>query len=669
MKSPTSLWNKTLLRHFTTQTFWITILYTVMSLIVLPFALWISSFNMADAEGFDSEELLKSLAWIHLALGMFYALILGLFSVNYKNKENVSDFIHSLPVKRVTVLTSIYIVGILSIVIPTVFIAVTIVFQRYTLFFEIAISDILIWLIYSITVMIVMFIFTILAGFFTNHLFVHLQLIVIIFFLPLALWAAVLGTAGMMFDGIASLQLGFEDSLLKPITDNTFPILAMSQIFDSFSWVKSAVWIGAALAGVLFSYILYLKRKNERVNSNFTYYSVRMILSVLITVLGMLFFGNLIGLILSENSFMRGVAFLLGWMASYIIVEMLFQSTVKIQLRVKTLIISIASAVVLMIVYYTGWTMYVNYVPKADGVESVRINEGYLYKYDENGIVMNDDFMMVKDEQFIEDALQAHQFAVDNRVSRDAANDGNKFEIIYKMEDGDRVHRTFHHFPTGDEGMDILQALRHYPKVIPEDIFHNIEHAENIHRLTLNYHGHNTFHIRNESEIAEFVEDYKNEFESAMHDDTELLRMESEQHLNAELAFSNGVYDETVNGGAILYNPAVISKISERREFSEFISIDRAENVYTYEITGEANEFYDDLEYSTFDELQDKYDIEELDAGEKAEVIEEINKGNISAHSDKIIIYNNPDHSPHYEEYEYEVPEWTKDTHFIIGIE
>src|SRR5699024_11317286 len=104
------------------------------------------------------------------------------------------------------------------------------VFLRYTLFFEIPISYIFIWLIYSITAMVLMFIFTVLAGFFTNHLFVHLQLVVIIFFLPLALWAAVLGAATMMFDGVTRLQMGLEGNLLRPLADNTFPMLAMSQI-------------------------------------------------------------------------------------------------------------------------------------------------------------------------------------------------------------------------------------------------------------------------------------------------------------------------------------------------------------------------------------------------------------------------------------------------------
>src|SRR5699024_11317000 len=97
----------------------------------------------------------------------------------------------------------------------------------------------------------------------------------------------------------------------------------------------------------------------------------------------------------------------------------------------------------------------------------------------------------------------------------------------------------------------------------------------------------------------------------------------SEQHLNVQLSFTGDEYTETIDGEAIIYNPAVISKISETMRLSEFISIDRAENVYIYEITGEISEFYDDMKYSGFEELQDKYDIETLGSAEKAEAIEE----------------------------------------------
>ena len=669
MKSPTSLWNKTLIRHFITQTFWITVLYTVMSLIVIPFGLWISSFSMAESEGFDSGELQKTVAWIHLAFGMLYAVILGVFSVNFKNKENISDFIHSLPVKRVTVLTSVYIVGILSIMIPTILIAVILMFQRYILFFEVAVSDVLSWLIYSVTMMIITFSFTVLAGFFTNNLFVHMQLVVIMFFLPLALWTATVTTASMIFDGFDGVQDSFEGDLLSPVANNTFPIVGMSQIFGPFSLLRTAVWVGAALAGIVLSYFLYSRRKNENVNYNFTYYAVRMIVSVLITILGMLLFGYLMGLILSDNVILRGISFALGWIFSYIIVEMLFQSTVKIQLSVKNFVISIASVISFMIIFYSGWTMYVTYTPETDEVQSVRINEGYLYKYDESGVVMNDGFMMVQDDEYIQDVLEAHQYAVDHRTQKDTDRGSRKFEVIYNMTDGDWIHRTFHNFPAGDEGLELLHALRDYPKLEFEDVIYNIAHAGNIRSLSLNYHGQNPVQISDESEMEQFVEDYESEFENAANDNPSLLQMESEQPLNVELRFSNGVYEETVDGRSMIYNHAVITKVSERMEFSEFISLDRAENVYIYEVTGEAEGFYDDLRYSTFDELRNKYDIEELGDGQKTEIIEAVNKGNITAHSDRILIYDNPDHYPHYESYEYDVPEWTEDTHFIIGME
>src|SRR5699024_3885383 len=133
----------------------------------------------------------------------------------------------------------------------------------------------------------------------------------------------------------------------------------------------------------------------------------------------------------------------------------------------------------------------------------------------------------------------------------------------------------------------------------------NAEHPENIHKIILNFHGENRVHIDDESEKAEFVEKYKNEFESNVPEELGLLQMGSEQHLNVQLSFTGDEYIETIDGEAIIYNPAVISKISETMRLSEFISIDRAENKYIYEITVKISKFYDNLKYSGFEQLQD----------------------------------------------------------------
>src|SRR5690625_3954133 len=147
MKSPTLLWNSTLLRHFTVQTFWITILYAMMSLIVLPLSLWISSLSMAGASDMSYETVVfNNLTSVHLVFGMLYATALGLFSMNFKNQDSVSDFIHSLTVRRVTILSSVFIIGIISILITTTFTAAILLVDRYALIFDLKEVEVMMWL-------------------------------------------------------------------------------------------------------------------------------------------------------------------------------------------------------------------------------------------------------------------------------------------------------------------------------------------------------------------------------------------------------------------------------------------------------------------------------------------------------------------------------------------
>src|SRR5690625_4607233 len=422
MKSPTLLWNSTLLRHFTVQTFWITILYAMMSLIVLPLSLWISSLSMAGASDMSYETVVfNNLTSVHLVFGMLYATALGLFSMNFKNQESISDFIHSLPVKRVTILGSVFIVGIVSILISTALIAAILLVERYALVFDLTAAEVMMWLVYSTAVIVMVFIITVFTGFFTNQLFIHLQLVVIFFFLPLALWAAATSAASTMFDGISLFQGVAGDDLLTPVVENTFPIFVMMQIYEPFSWVKWLIWGGVVLLAFIFSYFLYTRRKNEYVNVNFTYRPVRLILSILITIVGMLILGNVVGLIFAAGNIVRIIAFLFAWLVSYIIVEMFFQGTAKIRFNIRRFLLSAGSAILFMVIFYAGWSMYSNYVPAADEVASVRVDaadSAVQSVYVPENDVMSEDFLMIGDPAYISDVTRAHQYAVDNKVPR-----------------------------------------------------------------------------------------------------------------------------------------------------------------------------------------------------------------------------------------------------------
>src|SRR5699024_7701795 len=171
----------------------------------------------------------------------------------------------------------------------------------YILVFDLSFGEIFFWMIYTVIIMIITYIFAVFTGFFTNKLFIHLQLIVILFFLPLAMWTAMVSTASMIYDGVAVYSSMRGDDLLSPVINNTFPILAVSQNFDDFSLVKSVVWAVGGIVIITISYFIYMKRRNEYVNSNVTYSSVRYVLAVIITILGMLILGSVLGYVLSGN--------------------------------------------------------------------------------------------------------------------------------------------------------------------------------------------------------------------------------------------------------------------------------------------------------------------------------------------------------------------------------
>ncbi|MCD2138943.1 hypothetical protein [Salinicoccus halitifaciens] len=670
MKSPTLLWNSTLLRHFTVQTFWITVLYMMMSLIVLPLSLWIFSLSMTDASYLYDAAVFENLASVHLVFGMIYAAGLGLFSMNFKNQESVSDFIHSLPVKRVTVLTSVFIIGISSIIISTGLIAAILMVERFALAFELAALDVLSWLVYSIAVMVTVFIITVFTGFFTNHLFIHLQLVIIIFFLPLALWAAATSTASTMFDGISLFQGVMDDDLLTPVVENTFPIFAVMQIYEPISWMKWVIWAGVALLAFILSYILYARRQNEYVNLNFTYHPVRLILSVLIVIVGMLILGNVVGLIFAAGNIVRVIAFIFAWFVSFILVEMFFQSTVKIRFKVRRFLISAGSAVVFMAVFYAGWNMYSNYVPPVDEVEAVMVDAaeaGIFSGYVPQNDIMSENFLMMDDPAYISDVTQAHQYAADNKVPRHSLEEYRIFEVTYRMKDGSMVHRSFDHYPEGEEAESLLTELNTAGQTRAQDLIYNIEDDRDLVQLSLMASGGSALLIEDGREMERFISEYKEGSQKTADAGTELNRFASEHIINAELEFSNGRFNEWIYGKVLLYHPAVLSRISEEQDISEFISLAGAEEVYAYEI-GPDDEFYEDYRRLPFEELALKYDLEALGEDGRTEVMDAVDDGALNAGSGRVIIYTNLNYYPYEgtDDIEADAAEYT---HFIVGVE
>ena len=671
MKYLTSLWNSTLIRHFTGQTFWIAVLYTVISLVALPLSLWVASSNMGNVENmtdFENTNIVQTLMQVNLVLGIIFAVTLAMFTMNFKNSESISDFIHSLPVGRGSILSAVYIVGILLMTLPVIFISIILMFERYILVFDLSFGEIFFWMIYTVIIMIITYIFAVFTGFFTNKLFIHLQLIVILFFLPLAMWTAMVSTASMIYDGVAVYSSMRGDDLLSPVINNTFPIFAVSQNFDDFSLVKSVVWAVVGIVIMAISYFIYMKRRNEYVNSNFTYSSVRYVLSVIITILGMLILGSVLGYVLSGNDVVKVISFVLGWLGSYIIVEMLFQSTVKIDIKLKTMIISAISAVIFMGVFYAGWNSYTSYVPEAEDVDSVMVyssDAGSSYTNFEKQEIMNDDYLTNDDREFINDTVEAHQFAVVRSIEEEMTGYHRTFEVAYKMNDGSMVYRSFNHYPDSDEALQALGQLDSVQNLRTTDLILNIEEHEWMTNIMLSSFAGDTVYINGEDDMNRFTNDYKSTYQNSADGSLELINLASGNLFNMEIEYHHtGNQREYIYGQGNLYNPAVIEEISEEMALSEFLALYEAEEVYEYEIIN-SDVFYEDFKNSSMEVFNNKYDLKLLEPDEKEDIEEEINAGNLSADSGRVIIFRSPYHNPDENSNEFSA----EYTHFIIGIE
>lgn len=671
MKSLTSLWNSTLVRHFIGQTFWIAVLYTVISLVTLPLSLWLVSSNMGSMDNitnFENNDIAQTLMQVNLFFSIVFAVTLAIFTMNFKNNESLSDFMHSLPVKRASVLSSVYIVGVLLIIVPTLLILIILLFERYILVFDLSFVDLLLWAAYTVITMIITYIFTVFAGFFTNKLFIHIQLIVMLFFLPLAMWGAMVTTASMVYDGIAvySGMRGFD--LLSPVVNNTFPIFAVSQSFDHFSMMKSMIWIAIALIIAATSYFLYMKRRNEYVNSNFTYTSVRYVLSVVITILGMLILGSVLGYILSGNDVVKVISFVLGWLGSYIIVEMLFQSTAKIDIKPKSMIISAIGAVVFMGVFYAGWNSYTSYVPESEDVESVIVyssDAGATYTNYEGHEIMNEDYMTNDDPNYISDTIKAHEYAAESDMAEVEPGYYRVFEVSYRMNDGREIHRSFNHYPDSDEALQTLNQLDSVKNLRVTDLILNIEKHDWMTSIMMSSSNGESVYISGEDEMNRFTNEYKSAFQSSADGRLDLVDMSSENSFNFEIEYQkNDSQKEYIYGNGNLYNPAVIEAISEKMPLSEFLAVDEAEEIYEYQVVN-PDVFYDDFKNSSMRELNSKYNFKVLDEDGKEDMKEEIDNGNLNKDSGRVIMFNNP----------YYYPADSNDnpsaqsTHSIIGIE
>ena len=640
MKSQTSLLNRTLLSHFSGTVFWLTIVFMALNIIALPVSVWIVTFDpMAHPEAVRQipDNLLFQLSAGQLIIGMIFTVFLAMFLLNYLNDEGSSDFMHGLPVKRTAILVHALITGVIAIVVPLIITGIILLAERVIFIPEIALIDIGKWFLYAVFVHCVIFAIAIFAGFLVNGLFLHMQIIVLIVFLPLALWGLTYVTATILYDGIPSEF--FVNS--EPVLNATFPYVAVMQLYEGIGILKSTVWGIAAIVLIILSFVLYNSRRNENVTLSFNFKWLRALLVAVTAITGMLAIGTGISMFLQASAAVTVIGFVIGAVISYIIIEMLFQRNARIELSWKSVLTTLIIIIVFWGIFLFGWNRYVNFIPAADEVDSVYIstqftndNPELIANNFEEGYLFNDD------NDAIQTVIKAHEItlAEKERPSVNYAGDNGNIDITYKMTDGSFKTREFDTIKADSEAIVLASGTDSAEYDIHLDMLANLK-EDSEYSLTIGMYD-----VREGNELAE---KYKEELGTLKMYRPDIVnktgRVDVHTYFHNDDAFSgNYVYGESS-----VYNKAILD--AERADyfsFTEILDITETSEMYTVELSDEEMDtFFDDFKTMPIYDLTDEYELEEVyesNDGRK-DMINHINKEGLAPEGNKLLIYSYPD--------------------------
>lgn len=630
MKSRTSLLNKALLSHFSSAIFWVTLIFLILNIISLPLILWLyqQQNNILQLETINKDFFLQ-LSSVQQVIGMSFAAIIGIILFNYLNNEAASDFMHSLPIKRNKILSHILLVGFSAIVIPLLITAIILGLQSLLFIDNLSLSTIALWFVYSIFTHVVIFTISVLTGFFVNGSFLHIQLIIMVLFLPLVLWTLIYSTAGLTFDGVSSR---FSD-YVEPILDITFPFVAIDQLVADFNLSLTITWAIVAIIFIILTFIVYKYRRNERVNLSFNFTWLKDILIAITTVAGMLALGTFVSFFIEHSLFISIIAYVVGALITFIIVEMLFQSSVKISFSLRTFSITIVTIIVFWLLFILSWNHYINSVPDKENIESVSITTDGNTMYQEPvDDFFEESYMFKSNRQAIENARNIHEIAVAEKDSPRLYNENSSPVMIsYKLKDGHTKTLEFLTLDSDSKVMDLIDQQKNREYNMEEDMLLNMKNDRDLDTLAAN-----------ETMIEldkNLVSDYKNK-ESDLQVLNPYIGNETGR-ISIEASDSSNYQ----TGQSSLYNPAILDNVEdEEYKLTDLMNIDETSEMYLLEIDeSEYKDFFKDFNSISLSKMKEEYDIQDVE--DAPQVIQDLNDKGLDPSSGKLLIYGYPEYS------------------------
>lgn len=441
MPSKMSWFNKEMIRHIARSSGWISIVYFLGLLFILPIAMLMmySNEHFPDYEGHNF--LFQLNFEFQLGLLVIVPVILAVFLFRFLHVKQASDLMHSLPLKREKIFHHYVLTGMVFLIAPVVVITLIIMILHSTLDFGrlFTLEDLFDWAGTTTVIALILYTASVMIAMVTGISAVHAILSYIFLFFPF-------GFVLLLFNNLKILFYGFpSDFFLDQQLEKMSPITYAATLNGrGFHWNDAALFLIISVVFYAAALLIYKKRKVEQASEAIAFPKLRSVFKYGVTFCTMILGGTYFSGVSDHNLAWTIFGYVIGTIFGYFIAEMVLQKTWRVFGRVKGLAVYAAIVIVLVLGVKT-LGIYDNRLPDVADIRSVQLtNDPRLYL---NHSEKDEDYNRMKpmkEKANIAAVQRMHrQILADRNLKHRKHEPLTDFYIHYELKNGSSLTREY----------------------------------------------------------------------------------------------------------------------------------------------------------------------------------------------------------------------------------
>lgn len=379
MKSKISLFDKNIIKSDIKRFWWFGAIYAVVLFFLLPFQHMQQTLPLKDE--WQRIALLDSLRLTaHGApfnsFGGFNTQVLLIFTVpvflaallfGYLHSTRAATMIHSLPLKRMTLLGSHTVSGIMLFSLPVLMTAVVLsILASFTGLGEYySVLNVFEWVGMTLTFDMLFFSTAVFVGMFTGNSVAHITFTYILNVLPYGLYILVAYTS-------EKLLYGFSSDMLDSGWTDVLPFIRAAGLGSrNFTLTEGLLYLLTAFIFIAAAGLAYNRRKLEAAGNVIAFETLQPLFKYGFATCLALLGGFIAGFLYNSGKPAVIAACLIFAVAGYWIPQMLIEKTVKVWHSYKGFLVFGGVVVLVLAGLYADVTGYEKYVPDADEIKNV----------------------------------------------------------------------------------------------------------------------------------------------------------------------------------------------------------------------------------------------------------------------------------------------------------